>query len=61
MAMPIMQAHNVDLVWFGIVMTMMLIGAVSPPFALNCFVLKGALGDQVEMKDIFMGALPFIP
>ena len=60
MAMPIMQAHNVDMVWFGIVMwTMLLIGSVSPPFALNCFVLKGALGDQVEMKDIYMGSIPF--
>ncbi len=60
MAMPIMQAHHVDPVWFGIVMwTMLLIGAVSPPFALNCFVIKGALGDQVEMKDIYMGSLPF--
>jgi tripartite ATP-independent transporter DctM subunit len=60
MAMPLMQAHQVDLIWFGIVMwTMLLIGAVSPPFALNCFVMKGALGDQVEMKDIYMGSLPF--
>jgi C4-dicarboxylate transporter, DctM subunit len=60
MVMPVMQAHNVDPVWFGIVMwTMLLIGSVSPPFALNCFVLKGALGDQVEMKDIYMGSIPF--
>jgi TRAP-type C4-dicarboxylate transport system permease large subunit len=59
-AMPLMQAHNVDPVWFGIVMwTMLLIGGVSPPFALNCFVLKGALGDQVDMKDIYMGSIPF--
>jgi tripartite ATP-independent transporter DctM subunit len=59
-AMPIMQAHNVDPVWFGIVMwTMLLIGGVSPPFAMNCFVLKGALGDQVDMKDIYMGSIPF--
>ena len=59
-AMPLMQAHNVDPVWLGIVMwTMLLIGGVSPPFALNCFVLKGALGDQVDMKDIYMGSIPF--
>jgi len=27
---------------------------------LNCFVMKGALGDTVELRDIFMGALPFV-
>jgi C4-dicarboxylate transporter, DctM subunit len=59
-SIPIMQAHHIDLIWFGIVMSQMLmLGSVSPPFAMNCFVMKAALGDQVEMKDIFMGALPF--
>jgi C4-dicarboxylate transporter DctM subunit len=59
-AIPLMQAHHVDLVWFGIVSTMMMIiGSVSPPFAMNCFVMKAALGDQVELTDIFAGSLPF--
>jgi C4-dicarboxylate transporter, DctM subunit len=59
-AIPLMQAHHVNLVWFGIVSTMMMIiGSVSPPFAMNCFVMKAALGDQVEMTDIFAGSLPF--
>jgi TRAP-type mannitol/chloroaromatic compound transport system permease large subunit len=49
------------MVWFGIVMTMtMVIGTVSPPFGLNCFVMKAALGDQVDLQDIFAGALPFV-
>ncbi len=36
------------------------IGAVTPPLGLNCFVMKGALGDEVELNEIFMGALPFV-
>ncbi len=58
---PLITAADQDLVWFGIVVTMMMaIGAVTPPMGLNCFVMKGALGDTVELKDIFMGSLPFV-
>lgn len=58
---PLIEAHNMSLVWFGVVVTMMMaIGAITPPLGLNCFVMKGALGDQVELRDIFMGAAPFI-
>jgi TRAP-type C4-dicarboxylate transport system permease large subunit len=58
---PIIEAHDMSLVWFGVVVTMMMaIGAITPPLGLNCFVMKGALGDQVELKDIFMGSLPFV-
>ena len=50
-----------SLIWFGIVVTMMMaIGAITPPLGLNCFVMKGALGDQLEMRDIFLGSAPFV-
>jgi C4-dicarboxylate transporter DctM subunit len=39
---------------------MMAVGAITPPLGLNCFVMKGALGDQVELKDIFMGSRPCV-
>ena len=58
---PIIEAHDMSLVWFGVVVTMMMaVGAITPPMGLNCFVMKGALGDQVELKDIFIGSLPFV-
>lgn len=61
LAVPLVQSHGVSMVWFGIVMTMtMIIGTVTPPFGLNCFVMKAALGDEVELNDIFAGALPFV-
>jgi tripartite ATP-independent transporter DctM subunit len=58
---PLIEAHDMSLVWFGVVVTMMMaVGAITPPMGLNCFVMKGALGDQVELKDIFLGATPFV-
>jgi C4-dicarboxylate transporter DctM subunit len=58
---PLIEAHDMSLVWFGVVVTMMMaIGAITPPLGLNCFVMKGALGDQVELRDIFMGSAPFV-
>lgn len=58
---PIIEAHDMSLVWFGVVVTMMMaIGAITPPLGLNCFVMKGALGDTVDLKDIFMGSIPFV-
>jgi len=58
---PIMVDLDQSLVWFGVIVVMMMtIGAITPPLGLNCFVMKGALGDTVELKDIFMGSLPFV-
>jgi len=36
------------------------IGAVTPPLGLNCYVMKAAMGDEVELNEIFAGALPFV-
>jgi TRAP-type mannitol/chloroaromatic compound transport system permease large subunit len=36
------------------------IGPVTPPLGLNCYVMKAAMGDQVELNEIFAGALPFV-
>lgn len=58
---PIIVTMGGDLVWFGVIVTLMMaIGAITPPLGLNCFVMKGALGDTVELKDIFIGASPFV-
>jgi C4-dicarboxylate transporter, DctM subunit len=58
---PLIADADASLVWFGVIVTMMMaIGAITPPLGLNCFVMKGALGDQAELRDIFMGALPFV-
>jgi len=58
---PLMLDYNMSLVWFGVVVVVMMsIGTITPPLGLNCFVMKGALGDDYELSDIFAGCLPFV-
>lgn len=56
---PIMQAHGVDLIHFGIVMTVNLeIGMFTPPFGLNIFVAQAMF--RSPLKVIYPGLMPFI-
>ncbi len=58
---PLITAHNQSLVWFGVFVSMMIvIGAVTPPLGLNCYVMKAAMGRDVELEEIFIGAAPFV-
>jgi TRAP-type mannitol/chloroaromatic compound transport system permease large subunit len=58
---PLITAHQQSLVWFGVFISMMVvIGAVTPPLGLNCYVMKAAMGKEVELNEIFAGALPFV-
>ncbi|MBI3436446.1 MAG: TRAP transporter large permease [Proteobacteria bacterium] len=56
---PIVQALNYDLIWFGVIMVIVLeMGLISPPVGINVFVVKGLVPD-VPMGQIFRGILPF--
>jgi len=58
---PLIVAHGQSLVWFGVFISMMMvIGAVTPPLGLNCYVMKAAMGDEVELNEIFAGCIPFV-
>lgn len=66
--LPIVKAIGVDLVWFGILITVLVeVALISPPHGLNLFVLhnvrmqSAAKGDKLgTMLDLFLGVLPFI-
>ncbi|MCC6949751.1 MAG: TRAP transporter large permease subunit [Bradyrhizobiaceae bacterium] len=62
LALPIMAVMNADLIWFGIVSIIAVeIGLLTPPFGLAVFVIKGSFEpDFVSLKDIFIGASPFV-
>jgi C4-dicarboxylate transporter DctM subunit len=61
LVIPIIEAQGFSLIWFGIVMCMLVeIGCITPPMGLNVYVIKGVLGREVELNDIFAGALPFV-
>jgi C4-dicarboxylate transporter DctM subunit len=57
---PIVQQIGYDLIWFGIMMTMVTeIGLVTPPFGINNFVIA-AMDPRVSISDAFKGVAPFI-
>ena len=59
---PLITAQGGNLIWFGVYISMIaVIGAITPPLGLNCYVMKGAMGDSVELNDIFAGAMMFLP
>ncbi len=46
-------------IWFGVVMVIVLeMGLISPPVGVNVFVVKG-IAEDVPLKEIFAGILPF--
>lgn len=58
--LPIIEALQVDTIWFGVLMVIVLeVGLITPPVGLNVFVLKGA-APGVPLVTIFKGIWPFL-
>lgn len=58
---PVVMQLGFDPIWFGIVMIMAIeIGLLTPPFGMVVFAMKSALGDDVQIEDIYLGVLPFL-
>ena len=58
---PIIEGLGLDLLWFGVVLIILMeVGQVTPPFGLNLFVLQGVAGKESPMIDIFLGSMPFL-
>jgi tripartite ATP-independent transporter DctM subunit len=59
--LPLMQAQDMSLVWFGVLVIKLLeIGMITPPVGLNVFVIKNVAGRYVSLGDIFRGVVPFL-
>ncbi len=57
---PILVGFNYDLIWWGIIMVMVVeIGLLTPPFGMNCFIIK-AVATDVPLGKVFMGVTPFV-
>lgn len=61
LALPVLTTFGVDLIWFGILITVAIeIGLLTPPLGLSVYVIHATLRDRtVSMNDVFMGTLPF--
>ena len=56
---PVIVDLGFDPIWFGVVMVIVLeMGLISPPVGVNVFVVKG-IAEDVPMRQIFAGILPF--
>jgi TRAP-type C4-dicarboxylate transport system permease large subunit len=58
--LPPLRAAGFDLIWFGIMMTIVMeMGLIHPPVGLNIFVIKNIAPD-IPLRDVVMGVLPFV-
>jgi C4-dicarboxylate transporter DctM subunit len=58
--LPPLKAAGFDLIWFGIVMTVVMeMGLIHPPVGLNIFVIKNIAPD-ISLKDVIWGVMPFV-
>jgi tripartite ATP-independent transporter DctM subunit len=58
--LPPLKAAGFDLIWFGVVMTVVMeMGLIHPPVGLNIFVIKNIAPD-IPLKDVVWGVMPFV-
>lgn len=58
--LPPLKAAGFDLIWFGVIMTIVMeMGLIHPPVGLNLFVIK-SIAPDIPLMDIVWGTLPFV-
>jgi tripartite ATP-independent transporter DctM subunit len=58
--LPPLRAAGFDLVWFGVIMTIVMeMGLIHPPVGLNIFVIKNIAPD-IPLGDVVWGVVPFV-
>jgi tripartite ATP-independent transporter DctM subunit len=58
--LPPLKAAGFDLIWFGVIMTIVMeMGLIHPPVGLNIFVIKNIAPD-IPLRDVIWGVMPFV-
>jgi TRAP-type C4-dicarboxylate transport system permease large subunit len=58
--LPTLILMEVDLIWFGIVMVVVVeMGLITPPIGMNVFVVKTVV-PNIALPRIFAGVMPFV-
>jgi tripartite ATP-independent transporter DctM subunit len=58
--LPPLRAAGFDIIWFGIVMTIVMeMGLIHPPVGLNIFVIRNVARD-IPLIEVIWGTLPFV-
>ncbi len=59
--LPTIQLFGYDKIWFGVIMMITIeMAVITPPVGLNLYVIKSIAPEEVTLKDIITGALPFV-
>lgn len=59
--LPVLISLDVNLIWFGIIVVKLVeIGAITPPFGITVYVVKGVVGNSVPLEDVFRGIWWFL-
>lgn len=58
--LPPLRAAGFDLIWFGVVMTIVMeMGLIHPPVGLNIFVIKN-IAPEIPLREVIWGTVPFV-
>jgi tripartite ATP-independent transporter DctM subunit len=58
--LPPLRAANFDIIWFGVIMTIVMeMGLIHPPVGLNIFVIRNVAPD-LSLSEIIWGTVPFV-
>jgi C4-dicarboxylate transporter DctM subunit len=56
---PLMEALGFDLIWYSVIMVRMIeIGMITPPFGINLFILTGVINEPLSV--LYRGIIPFV-
>ena len=59
--MPIIKAFGMSPVWFCVLLILnIVVGAISPPYGMNLFVMRGVAPKGTMMGDIYRAAMPYL-
>jgi tripartite ATP-independent transporter DctM subunit len=59
--LPIVKTLGFDPIWYAVIFLLNIeVSQITPPYALQLFVLKGVVSNDVTMMDIYKGVLPFL-
>lgn len=58
--LPVVQAFGFDLIWFGIVLTVLIeLGQITPPVGLNLFAIHAISGGR-KFSEVAIGSAPYV-
>ncbi len=59
--LPVLRELDVNMIWFGIIVVKLVeIGCITPPFGITVYVVKGVVGNTVSLEDVFRGIWWFL-